>query len=985
MFGCANSIVSKEQANQLMHSRAVKFLENKGQMTDDKGNFMPFVFFKASAPGIDMYITENGITYLFTETEKEKDDEDIAFNDKRDDKKRKIKFSRVDMNIRGAVITKENIIREDPGVTDFNFFAPNCPDGIYGVKEYKRITIKDIYPGIDWVLYNSDATGFKYDFVVHAGANPTQIKLIYEWADLSKKRNGNLEIYTPTGFITDHKPISFLKKSNQPVETAFKIENKNEVSFSIGDYDNSQTLVIDPQLTWATYYGGDDDEGAIDVAVDKTGNVYIAGYILRNSSFPTLSAGVGTYFQGVKSNPWENVAIVKFNSAGVRLWATYYSGNIGEYPSAITTDNSGNVYVTGYTNSTIFPLKVVAGAYNQPYKGSGDVFLLKFDPSSVLMWATCYGGTGDDGESGINEGAVAIDNRGDIYITGTTTSSDLTLQSPGAAAYSQAYAGRGIPYSGFGNMGDVFLAKFSGVTNSLIWSTYYGGTGEDAGTGIAIDKSNNVYFTGHTMSLNFPVTNLPGAFNNSVFGGLIGSPGLYGDIFVIEFDGSSLAPIWGTYYGGGKDDRANDIAISPNDDIFIAGGTQSSLPSTNTFSLFDPGGGAYFESAPVGTSMGIILKFNAGSHSLGWASYYGGSSGFIPSDVATDICGNIYITGMAGASMPVFNPGGCSNYFSGSDSGGGDIAVIEFNSNCVHLWATYFGGDKRDWSNAIAVSNTMDVYAVGEYTSTAGIPLTNPGGGAYYQTANAGGPANPDDWAIVKFSPVHHTITQSQVNPVSCSCNGTATVNINCGMPPYNYTWSNGQTLTTAATGNTVNGLCPGIYKVTITDGSCIQIPEIITFNIAGASGSVSLSGVQTNLVCNASCTGSATFSASGGSTPYNYVWSNGKFGQTITGLCAGNYTITVTDAVGCSATAIAVILSPPPFSGQFTKGTANCPGCGCKQWIMVTATGGASPYSYTWPDGYDKRYKNQLCPGAYTVKITDKNGCSVNVNLNTP
>ncbi|MBI2269498.1 MAG: hypothetical protein HYU69_03975 [Bacteroidetes bacterium] len=96
-------------------------------------------------------------------------------------------------------------------------------------------------------------------------------------------------------------------------------------------------------------------------------------------------------------------------------------------------------------------------------------------------------------------------------------------------------------------------------------------------------------------------------------------------------------------------------------------------------------------------------------------------------------------------------------------------------------------------------------------------------------------------------------------------------------------------------------------------------------------------------------------------------------------------YTVTVTDANGCAATTMVVITSPPPLIGQFSKGSATCTGCDCKEWLMINATGGTSPYSYVWSNGYNRRYKNNLCPGTYTINITDKNGCSVNVNLTAP
>ncbi|MBI2271894.1 MAG: SprB repeat-containing protein, partial [Bacteroidetes bacterium] len=141
-----------------------------------------------------------------------------------------------------------------------------------------------------------------------------------------------------------------------------------------------------------------------------------------------------------------------------------------------------------------------------------------------------------------------------------------------------------------------------------------------------------------------------------------------------------------------------------------------------------------------------------------------------------------------------------------------------------------------------------------------------------------------------------------------------------------------------------------------------------------------------TNITCNGSSNGSVTATAAGGSPAFTYTWSTpGGSASAISGLTAGNYTVTITDSKGCTATSSASIISPPALSGLFTKGTANCNGCGCKEWIMVNASGGTNPYTYTWPDGYINRFKNKLCPGPYSINIKDKNGCSVNVSLTTP
>ncbi|MBI2269051.1 MAG: hypothetical protein HYU69_01700 [Bacteroidetes bacterium] len=223
----------------------------------------------------------------------------------------------------------------------------------------------------------------------------------------------------------------------------------------------------------------------------------------------------------------------------------------------------------------------------------------------------------------------------------------------------------------------------------------------------------------------------------------------------------------------------------------------------------------------------------------------------------------------------------------------------------------------------------------------------------------------------------------SQINvPCGGDNNGSATVVVTNGTPSYTYSWSTGASTTTNAPSNTLNNLTAGTYTVTIKDASGTSTTATFTLSPLPAINSPIIT------ITNSSCgnsNGNAVVTASGGSGLLTYNWSNGTVGQTASGLSAGSYSVTVTDENGCTNTASADVLSPPPLSVQYAKGSSNCTGCSCKEWIMINAIGGTSPYSYLWPDGYVNRYKSQLCPGNYTINIKDKNGCSINVNLTAP
>ncbi|MBI2270126.1 MAG: PKD domain-containing protein [Bacteroidetes bacterium] len=260
------------------------------------------------------------------------------------------------------------------------------------------------------------------------------------------------------------------------------------------------------------------------------------------------------------------------------------------------------------------------------------------------------------------------------------------------------------------------------------------------------------------------------------------------------------------------------------------------------------------------------------------------------------------------------------------------------------------------------------------------------------------------DWSYTFLSAGTYSITHTVTN-AGCTATVTSTVTvINCSAPtvtaagtpicpgecatvtsigtggttPYTYSWSNG-----SSTQN-INP-CPATtttYTVTIQDknGTSSTSTAVVTVNPA-----VTASTTVTNITCSGSSNGTATGNPGNGTPGYAYSWSNGSIASQISNLTSQIYTVTITDSKGCSAISTASIVSPPPLKALFSKGTASCISCGCKEWTMVNASGGTSPYSYSWPDGYDRRYKNHLCPGAYTINIKDKNGCSVNVNLTAP
>ncbi len=219
------------------------------------------------------------------------------------------------------------------------------------------------------------------------------------------------------------------------------------------------------------------------------------------------------------------------------------------------------------------------------------------------------------------------------------------------------------------------------------------------------------------------------------------------------------------------------------------------------------------------------------------------------------------------------------------------------------------------------------------------------------------------------------TLTTTIV-PATCSlCNGQATVTASGGTPPYTYSWSTVPVQTNA----TATGLCAGTYTVTVTDATgCLSATTTVTITSAG--GLLVLTPTITNVLCNGACTGSILINASNGTPPYTYLWNTvpAQTGQTATGLCAGTYSVVVTDANGCTSTGSYTVTQPPPLTINAAGFPTLCNG-NCTGQAIVIPGGGTPGYTFNWmPGNITTASANGLCAGTYTITITDANGCTM-------
>lgn len=717
--------------NKSLNEQPLLFTQNKGQIADFEGNLRPDVLFTTHSKGVKLFFTKNGISYQFQKTEYPEgyDAKDKQKNLEAElEKQIKTTTYRMDMELVGA---SSNPVIETENKNEYfeNFYLPQCPNGILNVPTFSKVIYKNVYPKIDWVVY-SLGQEMKYDFIVHPGGDPAIIKVKYNGAKGIKiTEEGNLLITTPLGQVTDQKPRTF--QNGNSVVSSFELSG-DVVIYHIAAYDKTNGLIIDPGLVWATYYGGSADEIASfdetnSIATDASGNVYLSGS--TNSTTAIASGG----FQNTFSGSDYSAFLVKFNSSGNRLWATYYGDNYSQGTS-VATDVSGNVYLAGSTQSTI----LASGGFQNTNSGSYDAFLVKFNSNGSRLWATYYGGTGYELGN-----CVTSDASGNVFLAGWTSSTAGI-----------AFGGHLNAYAG-GNS-DAYLVKFNSAGNRL-WATYYGGSGDDnyfkTGNIIATDANGNIYLAGTTKS----ATGISASgFQNTLNG--------TSDAFLVKFNTNGNR-LWGTYYGGAGGDASNAIICNSNGEICIVGSASTSSTTGISSTSFQNTIGA-----------GFIAKFDNSCNRI-WGRRYA----LVGIGVAGDGTGNIYLCATIN-STTTLNAGGYQVTYGGGTS---DAALAKFDNNGNSIGATYFGGTGEDKGNSVAVDASSNIYMAGTTSSAANIA----NGG--FQNVYGGG--TKGDAYLAKFNAC--AVFGPEITPQTITiCPGQSTaLSISGGI---SYQWSTGSTAT---------------------------------------------------------------------------------------------------------------------------------------------------------------------------------------------
>lgn len=646
-------ICSAAKAN-VSPSSPLHFIENRGQLRGPDGND---VLFMLRGQQVQIFVGRNSLHYLFIK------DETPALSKKEipgnfSKEKTKATTYRLDMYLQDAN-SQARLVTGEANAYYEQHYTRNG-DRIEA-KTYDRITLENIYAGIDWVLYIQDGK-LKYDFVVHPGGDASRIRMKYAGAEnLSLDKNGSLKIKTQLGEVTEEKPYSYLRGNKKAIRSAFHVKG-NEILFSLAPVSSKETIVIDPGLAWSSYYGGTEDDLGYDVDTDKEGNVFLTGYTKSYSDIDFN--GFLNYYVGDK-----DAFLVKFDRKGTRLWATYY-GDIGnDVAVGVSVDDAGNAYIAGYTESQT---NISSNGHQNNYGGgSYDAFLVKFTGDGQRMWATYFGGDDLD----VCEGLEA-DKFGNVYIAGTTISINVNI----------AYMGH---QNNPGGDQDAYLAKFDS-SGTLKWATYYGGLYEDRGTGVTIDAFGSVFLGGTTASEDsIGFNGYQSTYENNT------------DAFVVKFAADGTRQ-WGTYYGGEEFDMTLDIHCDGSN-IYLTGLTQSTTKISSNG----------HQNTMSGYQDAYLVKFTS-SGTREWATYYGGKLDEAGYGIATDIWNNVYLVGYSQSDTGIATAGGFQPTYARFFDG----FLAKFNHKGERQWGTYYGGNGSEYFEGVEADNFGNVYASGLASST---------------------------------------------------------------------------------------------------------------------------------------------------------------------------------------------------------------------------------------------------------------------------
>lgn len=515
------------------------------------------------------------------------------------------------------------------------------------VLAYSSLSYKDVYEGIDWKIYSYEGE-LKHEFVLKPQAEVSDIRLLYSGVQNKELRDGNLILTLAFGEVVEQKPYAYQLIDGRKVEVDVAFELFDDaVGYIVGNYDKNNELVIDPALIFSTYSGSYADNWGFTATYDAYGNLY-SGSIVSGVGYPTTLGAFSDYFSGI----WD-CAVTKYSSDGTQmLYSTYFGGDYSEMPHSMIVNGFDELVVFGTTGSFNFP--TTEGAYQRYFaQGSGmtydgtvmfphgvDIFVSSFTSDGTQMKSSTYiGGSHNDGlnyrerynssqiltyvgndslYANYGDGArgeLITDDKNNIYVGSSTFSSDFPTT---ATAFQTTHAGEQ----------DGIVFKLDYTMGTLLFSSYIGGSNDDAVFSIDTDSEYRLYVTGGTVSNDFPTTQ--GAYSTIHNGGAV-------DAFLalVSYDGANL--LHSTYFGSPAFDLSYFVRTDRYDNPHIFGQTKASGTTL-----------VYNAQYNIPNSGQFITKFSPLLDTIIFSTVFGTGDNQInisPTGFSVDVCGRIYVSG----------------------------------------------------------------------------------------------------------------------------------------------------------------------------------------------------------------------------------------------------------------------------------------------------------------------------------------------------
>ncbi len=700
------SLMSFGQEVKHEHSIHHAFMENKGQWPQD-------ILFKTQFDGGNLWIQQRKFVFHL---------QDLSLiHENHLGSKKEVSAANgypqtvVHLNFQGANEVTE-IEKSERAPAYANFFIGNDPKHwASDVRSYGEARLKEFYNGIDLKLIEEHEE-LKYEFHVAPGVDPGVIAMEYVGQkNIEIDKKGRLVVHTELGDVIEDQPYVYqiVNGKIKQVECTFEL-HQNTVSYKLGNYDKFAELVIDPTLIFATYSGSITDNFGMTATYGHDGTAYSAGTVFGNA-YPMpdpFAYNVSSNFTVAHNGTYgiTDVFISKYAADGTTmLWATYLGGGDGtqgtETAHSMICDEQDNLYVYGATSSTDFPIQGgyqsghAGGVANSNFLYNGvyftsqgtDIYIAKLSANGHnLLASTYFGGSANDGinykvTSGIYNsaalydslttnygdqfrGEIMLDPAGNCLVASCTRSTNFPVQSP----FQPAIAG--------GQDGVIF--KLTNDLSTLVWSSYFGGTNNDACYSVKVDSSNNIVFCGGTSSTDLFTTG--GAWQPAYGGGKT-------DGFVTKLDPTGASVTASSFLGMSQYDQAFFVEIDRNDNVFLVGqSTGGTFPVINS-PFVNPNSGQF------------VVKLDPTLSTALNSTVFGNGNGnfnISPSAFLVDICGNIYISGWGAnilQSTPLSGMPVSSNAFQSNPPNGFDFYLLVIEREFAGmLYGSYIGGNQAE-------------------------------------------------------------------------------------------------------------------------------------------------------------------------------------------------------------------------------------------------------------------------------------------------